>query len=92
MGEGNRPLVSVVTQSSDPSSNIGFIADTEDKVLEWISVNSSQFTFCFPPSHLGPDLVFFIRSKQSQKLLLVLIHAKNCGQVDTLPWRAFLLA
>jgi hypothetical protein len=82
---GNSPLVSVVTPSSGPSSNIGLSAKTGDKVLEWISSNSDKFTFCFPPVNFGPDLAFFIRSKQSQKLLLVLVQAKNYNHVVERP-------
>jgi hypothetical protein len=71
------PLVSVVTPSCGPSSNIGFLADSGEEVLEWISTNADQFTFCFPPESFGPDVLFFIRCKLTGRLLLVMIQAKK---------------
>jgi hypothetical protein len=73
----NNPRVSVVTPSCGSSSNVGFVADSGEEVLEWISTNNDQFTFCFPPESFGPDLLFFVRSKVSGRLLLVIIQAKK---------------
>ena len=78
---GNKPRVSVATPSSGPSSNNGPQARSGKDVLEWISTNKDQFTFCLPPESFGPDILFFIESKVSKKLLLVLIQAKNYGDV-----------
>jgi hypothetical protein len=69
--------ISVVTPSSGPSSNIGFQATSGDHVLEWISTNKGQFIFCFPPLSMGPDLLFFIRSRVTRKVLLVALQAKQ---------------
>ena len=73
----DRPHVSIVTPTSGPSSNFGLRAETGEDVLAWISVNEDQFTFCLPPNHFGSDLMFFIRSMVSKKLLLVMVQAKN---------------
>jgi len=80
-GNGSDPLISVVTPSCGPSSNVGFLANSGEEVLEWISTNKDQFTFCFPPESFGPDLLLFLRSKVSGKLLLVVIQCKKCDSV-----------
>jgi hypothetical protein len=77
----SNPQVSVVTPTCGTASNVGFLAKSSEEVLEWISINENQFTFCFPPDSLGPDLLFFVRSKVSRKLLLVSIQAKWYGSV-----------
>jgi hypothetical protein len=74
--------ISVVTPSCGPSSNVGLLAQSNDEVLEWISTNALQFTFCFPPESLGPDVLFFIRHKRSWQLLLVMVQARNYSTVD----------
>ena len=80
--DGNDPQVSVVTPSCGPASNVGFSAESGEAVLEWISTNSDRFTFCFPPESFGPDLLFFVRSEASGKLLLVTIQAKKYDSVE----------
>jgi len=76
------PKVSVVTPSSGPSSSLGFSANSGQEVLEWISTNKRQSTFCFPPESFGPDLLFFIRSQQEpRRLLLVVLQAKKHHEV-----------
>lgn len=77
----DQPHVSVVTPASGPSSNHCLRAKTGEEVLAWISTNQDQFTFCLPPNHFGPDLMFFIRSTVSKRLLLVMIQAKNHYEV-----------
>ena len=77
------PKVSVVTPSSGPSSNIGLKAESAEIVVEWLSTNKGHATFCFPPNLLGPDLLFFIRSKSDEKLLLIVIQAKKYQKVET---------
>ena len=72
-----QPSISVVTPDSGPSSNISFRAATGEDILSWMSTNEGQFTFCLPPIHFGPDLLFFLRSKISGKLLLVMVQCKN---------------
>jgi hypothetical protein len=78
----NNPRISVVTPSCGSSSNIGFLADSGEEVLEWISTNKYRFTFCFPQALFGPDLLFFVRSKVSGGLLLVAIQAKKYDIVE----------
>jgi hypothetical protein len=56
----NNPLVSIVMPTSGPSSNIGFLAESGEDVLQWISTNSNQFSFCFPPKNCGPDILCFV--------------------------------
>jgi hypothetical protein len=73
--------VSVVTPLCGPSSNVGFLASTDDDVLEWISVNEGRYAFCFPTESAGPDLFFFVRSKITQGLLLVAVQARHYKQV-----------
>jgi hypothetical protein len=80
--EKNQPQVSVVTPSSGPSSNIGLSPHSNTEVLEWISTNSLSYPFCFPPESFGPDILCFLQSKQSGKLLLVLIQAKHYKKVE----------
>lgn len=75
------PLVSIITPDSGPSSNLGFRAEKGEDVLSWISTNEDQFTFCLPPNNFGPDLLFFLRSKVSGKLLLVMVQCKNHSEV-----------
>ncbi|PVF91079.1 hypothetical protein CPB86DRAFT_421879 [Serendipita vermifera] len=74
--------VSVVTPFSGASSNVGFPAKSGEDVLRWISTNKEQFIFCFPPERMGPDLLFFLRSKISQSLLLVVVQAKAYDNID----------
>ena len=74
--------VSVVTPSCGPSSNIGFLANSGDEVLEWITANKDQFTFCFPQESAGPDVMFFMRSTKTKKLILALVQAKRYQQVE----------
>ena len=76
-----QPHISIVRPGSGPSSNIGFRAAEGEDVLSWISTNEGQITFCLPPKHFGPDLLFFLRSKVSGKLLLVMAQCKNYSQV-----------
>jgi hypothetical protein len=78
----NNPLVSVVTPTSGPSSNIGFLAESGDDVLQWISANSNQIAFCFPPEHCGPDILCFVRSLVSKRLLLLVIQAKQYETIE----------
>ena len=78
----NKPQVSVVTPTSGPSSNVGHLAKSGKEVLQWITTNNCQFTICFPPSSFGPDLLFFLRHKESGKRLLVMVQAKNYGNVE----------
>ena len=75
------PQISVLTPSSGSSHNIGFSTKKGEEVLEWISTNSERCTFCFPPKSFGPDLLFFVQSKKSGKILLVMIQAKQCIEV-----------
>jgi hypothetical protein len=81
-GDRNNPHISVVTPSSGLSSNVGFIAVSGEEVLEWISTNNHRFSFCHPPETFGPGLLFFIRSKKSGKLLLVVVQAKKYEIVE----------
>ena len=81
----NTPRISVVSPSSGPSPNIGFQAQSGRDVLDWISTNKDQSTFCFPPESFGPDILLFIQSKASEKLLLVLIQAKKYNDVKKGP-------
>jgi len=80
-GSSSQPRISIVTPASGPSSNIGFRAATGEDILSWMSTNEGQFTFCLPPEHFGPDLLFFLRSKVSGKLLLVMVQCKNYSDV-----------
>jgi hypothetical protein len=79
-GDG-QPHVSTVTPDSGPSSNIGCRAAKGEDVVSWISTNEGQFMFCLPPKHFGPDLLFFLQSQVSGKLLLVMVQCKNYSQV-----------
>jgi hypothetical protein len=71
------PDVSVVTPSSGPSSNIAFIAETGEEVNEWLTTNIHGFTFCFPPQYFGADVLWFMRHKETGKLLLFATQAKK---------------
>ncbi len=82
MADRNNPRVSVVRPSCGPSSNVGFLAESGEEVLEWISTNEDQFTFCFPPESFGPDLLFFIQSTISERLLLVVVQCKKYDKVE----------
>ena len=77
----DQPHISIVTPDCDPSSNIGLRAGEGEDILSWISMNQGQFTFCFPPKHFGADLLFFIRSMVSKRLLLVMVQCKNYLEV-----------
>ena len=77
-----RPQVDLIMSSSGPSSTLGFLARSNEEVLEWISTNKDRRAFCFPPPSFGPDLLCFVRSKKSGELLLVLIQAKFCSEVS----------
>lgn len=74
--------ISVVTPSSGPSSDVGLLAQSHSEVLEWISTNALQFTFCFPPEAVGPDVLFFVRHKETSQLLLLMVQARNYSKVD----------
>jgi hypothetical protein len=82
VADGGQPMVSVVRPFDGPSSNIGFRATSGEEVLSWISNNHNQFTFCFPPESFGPDILFFVRSMVSKKLLLVAAQCKNYHKVE----------
>lgn len=69
--------ISVVTPSSAPSSNVGLLAKTNTAVLSWVSENNGCYAFCFPTVDAGPDIFFYLRSKTTQKLLLVAVQARN---------------
>ena len=72
----------VTTPSSGPSSDLGFEASSDEGVLDWIRTNKGRRAFCFPPVSFGPDILCFVRSKESRKLLLVAIQAKKMDSVD----------
>jgi hypothetical protein len=74
--------ISTVTPSCGPSSNIGFLAKTDDDVLNWISENKECYAFCFPTESGGPDLFFYVRSKATGRLLLVALQAKHYNLKD----------
>jgi hypothetical protein len=74
--EDGTQRVSTVTPSSGPSSSIGYRSTSGEDVLEWISTNRRQVTFCFPPSSMGPDVLFFGRSKASRKVVLLVMTCK----------------
>jgi len=78
----NAREISVVTPSCGPSSNVGFLAKDDEEVLEWISENNKHYTFCFPPESAGPDIFFYIRSKITQRLLLVAIQARKYKKIN----------
>jgi hypothetical protein len=78
----NAPHVSVLTPSSGAFPNLGLLTEEDDQVSAWISTNSERFTFCFPPESFGPDLLCFVQSKTSGKILLVVIEAKNYNKVQ----------
>jgi hypothetical protein len=80
----NQRTVSVVTPLSRPSSNVGFLASTDDDVLNWVSRNEGSHAFCFPTESAGPDIFFYVRSKATGKLLLVAVQAKHYKDVDKL--------
>ena len=74
--------VSPITKSSGPSSSIGFIAVSGEEVLEWIKTNDDGYTFCFPPESFGPDILFYLRSQRSQKLLMAAVQCKKYQEVE----------
>ena len=74
--------ISVVTPSCGPSSNVGFLAKTDDDVLNWISENQNCYAFCFPIESAGPDLFFYVRSKATRGLLLVALQAKKYVELE----------
>jgi hypothetical protein len=69
--------VSLVTPSRGPCANIGFEAESDDDVVDWISENKGSYAFCFPTELAGPDMYFYIRSKVTGGLLLVALQAKH---------------
>jgi hypothetical protein len=78
----NQQAVSVVTPLSGPSSNVGFLAETDEDVLNWISQNQGCYAFCFPTESAGPDIFFYLRSKETGRILLVAVQAKRYKAVD----------
>jgi hypothetical protein len=76
----SRAEVFPITKSSGPSSSIGFIA-APDEVSEWIETDD-KFTFCFPPESFGPDILFYLRSQSSQKLLIAAVQCRKYDEVD----------
>jgi hypothetical protein len=74
--------ISVVTPSSGPFSNVGLLAQSHCEVLEWISTNALQFSFCFPLEAVDPDVLFFVRHKKTSQLLLLMVQAWNYSTVD----------
>jgi hypothetical protein len=70
------PQILAATPSGWASSNMGLRAESVEVVLEWLTTNRNRYIFCFPPESMGPDLLFFIRSERSQKLVLVALQAK----------------
>ncbi|KAG8829656.1 hypothetical protein FRC17_006218 [Serendipita sp. 399] len=76
---GVDPDVFVVTPTSGPSCNFGTVVDLGDQLIDWISSNQGRYAFCFPPEEFGPDILFFLRSKKSGKVVLVMLQAKGCN-------------
>jgi hypothetical protein len=74
---------SVVAPLCGPSSNVGFLAKTDDEVLNWASENQNRYAFCFPTETAGPDIFFYIRNKSTGELLLVAMQAKFYQDVDS---------
>ncbi|PVG00051.1 hypothetical protein CPB86DRAFT_872254 [Serendipita vermifera] len=80
-GEPN-PHVSATTPYSWASPNLGVQEDSVEGVLDWVMTNSNGYTFCFPPSSMGPDILFFLQSESSGELLLVALQAKGYEKVE----------
>jgi hypothetical protein len=76
-GQDNTHNISIVTSSCGPSSILGYTADTGQEVVEWLTTNAHGAAFCYPPTFLGPDVLFFIRSKVSGGLVLVVVQARR---------------
>ena len=76
-----KPQIHVTTLSSGSSPNVVFKAESDPAVLEWISTNPDGSTFCSPTNSFGPDLLFFVQSTRSQKLLLIVVQAKKYEEV-----------
>ena len=74
---------SVVAPLRGPSSNVGFLAKTDDEVLNWASENQNRYAFCFPTETAGPDIFFYLRNKSTGELLLVAMQAKFYQDVDS---------
>ena len=73
--------ISAFAPSPGSTPNVGLSTEDDDQVVEWISTNSERYTFCFPSTSFGPNLLFFVRSK-SGKILLVVIQAKSHTKVE----------
>ncbi|KAG8828599.1 hypothetical protein FRC17_007476 [Serendipita sp. 399] len=66
-----------VTSSSGPSPNIGLLTESMDQVLSWLTDNRDRYTFCFPHTLFGPDLMFFLQSVDSKRLVLVMVQVQT---------------
>lgn len=79
---GENIKISPLTSYSGSSANLGLSAKSDEQVVEWISTNAKRYTFCFPTKSFGPGILFFVRSRETQKILLVLMQAKRYRTVD----------
>jgi hypothetical protein len=70
-------VTSVVTPSSGPSSDVGYLPQTYDDVVNWFSENNEQYTFCFPLESVGPDIFCWVRSVETGRLLLLAMQGKQ---------------
>lgn len=67
------------------SDGIGFKAKSAHNALAFLADPKGK-PFLFPDNHMGPDLLCFLRDKQTGELIVLLVQAKVKKQLDSKTW------
>jgi len=80
---------SPVSWTSGGSDRLGYKATSPADVLEFFN-NPNGKAFLFPDSHMGPDVICFLRDEVSEELILVGLQAKSGASIDAQTWMSAL--
>ena len=80
---------SPVSWTSGGSDRLGYKATSPADVLEFVK-NSNGKAFLFPDSHMGPDVMCFLRDEASKELILVGLQAKSGVSINAQTWMSAL--
>ncbi|KAG8817217.1 hypothetical protein FRC17_011324 [Serendipita sp. 399] len=61
---------------------LGYSPLTADETLKWLQ-NPQGSAFCFPPSAIGPDLIFVLRLTRDGTFLRVCVQFKHTKKLDS---------
>jgi hypothetical protein len=80
---------SPVSWNSGSSDRLGYKATSPADVLKFFK-NPNGKAFLFPDTHMGPDVMCFLRDEVSEELILIGLQAKSGATIHKHIWRSAL--